>query len=327
MPSLIQWLASEHPRDPFGRFLAVTRGLSVGQKAEIKTTDSQPSIFVSAVANGGKREFHVTHGKDVTRHAQSAAATRHALSLSAAQAAPVALGGTDKYDDLAHYQDVNGPGSDPAAKTRMAAKGLRPRTEKVAGEGAPKRKRGRRGVVAKHEAPRSEAGNLRALHVGGHRQLHGHLIVKAAKGADGDVYKVTNPQGDVKYHKGEGKALAAIKPGSGAGTEERKVRQEFGLPSVGPKLGKFKLSEFLWAEASGSDIMAEHGGGYDKLIGAELRRLGSKGGTMHLTKNAMLDLAEFFDAMELAIGQGGNPAGARSAGNAAAKLRQLAKGM
>jgi hypothetical protein len=86
------------------------------------------------------------------------------------------------------------------------------------------------------------------------------------------------------------------------------------------KTTKFKVSPYVEYVMSGSDIinldpdtLGGPGGGYDPLIAEEYHRSPKKPkGTYVLTRNALLDLAEFCQALAISESQSENYSGARS---------------
>lgn len=93
------------------------------------------------------------------------------------------------------------------------------------------------------------------------------------------------------------------------------------------KTVSFKISPFIAFEASGSDISNPDAinSGYDLNLAHELARH-PNGGTLHLTREGLLDLAEWLDCMESANGGAGagNFSGARSCATHAERARDLA---
>lgn len=89
-----------------------------------------------------------------------------------------------------------------------------------------------------------------------------------------------------------------------------------------------RISPYIAFEASGSDISnpnPERESGYSKLLAHELDRVGTRGGTIHIDAEALLDLAEWLDAIQIGNSDSGNTSGARSCERLAAKARALAK--
>lgn len=84
-------------------------------------------------------------------------------------------------------------------------------------------------------------------------------------------------------------------------------------PQDGPSTVRFKVSPYVAFIMSGSDIVSEHGGGYDVTIGEEYRKK-PNGGTWRLSGRALRDLAEFCEALAISEADGGNQSGARSLG-------------
>lgn len=89
---------------------------------------------------------------------------------------------------------------------------------------------------------------------------------------------------------------------------------------------KVRISRFVAFEASGSEIVNERTdyGGYDRRLGSELARVGTRGGTIEVGRDGLLDLAEWCDALEIANSQSENYSGARALANLAEKCRALA---
>lgn len=89
-----------------------------------------------------------------------------------------------------------------------------------------------------------------------------------------------------------------------------------------------KISKFIAFEASGSDISRPgSGSGYDEALAVELARIGTNGGTIHVTRVGALDLAEWLGTMAMANGQCENYSGSRACSNLAAKARDIANGL
>lgn len=89
-----------------------------------------------------------------------------------------------------------------------------------------------------------------------------------------------------------------------------------------------KISPFIAGEAEGSSI-SDPGAdsGYDEHLGNELHRVGNRGGMVHLTRQGLLDLAEWLDAMYIANQQSDNQPGATSCSKLAEKARNAAREM
>lgn len=88
-----------------------------------------------------------------------------------------------------------------------------------------------------------------------------------------------------------------------------------------------RISPFIAFEASGSELTQNPtpgASGYTVLLESELRRVGLRGGTLHLDADSLEDLAEFLDAIAIGNSDSGNHSGARSCATHAERARTLA---
>jgi hypothetical protein len=91
-------------------------------------------------------------------------------------------------------------------------------------------------------------------------------------------------------------------------------------------MAKVKISRFIAFLASGSDISRPGSdSGYDEGLAIELDRIGTKGGVVDLTPLGLRDLAEWLDAIGMALGYDGNTSGARACAKLAEVCRDLAE--
>jgi hypothetical protein len=89
-----------------------------------------------------------------------------------------------------------------------------------------------------------------------------------------------------------------------------------------PTTTQIRLTPYQAFIANGSDISNPNANsGYQPALTRELARVGTKGGVVHLNAEGLQDLADFADALSNAEAQGGNPSGARSLANLAARCR------
>lgn len=95
-------------------------------------------------------------------------------------------------------------------------------------------------------------------------------------------------------------------------------------------MSKIKISPYIAFLASGSEISqpgaALRGSGYDLDLARELARVAGRGGIVDLSREGLLDLAEWLDAIGSAEGQSGNTSGATSCARLAERARTAAEG-